>query len=149
MTKARFRWGKLELKNLLRDQKRLENKLKIREKKLASASRQLTIDQKKNEAKEKKIQQEEKRIGEFANQLFRKEELFTQQLELSSKKEKQVQEEMERLNQIKKQLVDGLGKIIPMSKEEAKKNLLVLLKKEVDRELERYKEEEIRRVERG
>ncbi|CAG8764665.1 8562_t:CDS:1, partial [Ambispora leptoticha] len=36
-----------------------------------------------------------------------------------------------------------------VSEAEAKKNLLVLLKKEVDGELERYKEEEIRRVERG
>jgi ribonuclease Y len=139
----------LELKKLLHFQKKQEKKLKIREKKLESANRQLMAEREKNEVKEKKIQQEEKRISEFANQLFRKEELFTQQLAISSKNEESVREGMEKVNQIKKQLVDELGKMIPLSKEEAKKKLLDLLKEEVDKELERYKEEEIRRVETG
>ena len=122
---------------MLRDQKRQENQLKIREKKLENAQRQLMTDREKNEAKEKKLQQEEKRISEFANQLFRKEELFTQQLTISSKREEGVRKEMEKINQIKKQLVDGLGKIIPISREEAKKSLLILLKEEIDKELEK------------
>ncbi|CAG8645531.1 25441_t:CDS:2, partial [Gigaspora margarita] len=137
----------LELKKLLHDQKRKENKLKIREKKLEKTNNQLTIEREKIESKEKKLQQEEKRISEFANQLFRKEELFTQQLSVSSKKERDIQEEMEKINQIKKQVMNELGKIIPMSKEEAKKNLFFLLKEEVDRELEGYKEEKIKWVE--
>src|SRR5690348_16410959 len=36
-----------------------------------------------------------------------------------------------------------------MSKEEAKKNLFSLLRAEIDQELERYKEEKIKRVERS
>src|SRR5205085_10687351 len=79
--------------------------------------------------------------------LFRKEELFTQQLSVSSNKERDVREEMEKINQIKNQVMNELGKIIPMSKEEAKKNLFALLREEVDRELERYKEEKVRWVE--
>ena len=129
---------------MLRSQKTKENKLKIREKKLGNANRQLIVEQKKIELKEKKLQQEERRMSEFANQLFRKEELFTQQLSVSSKREKEVQEEKEKISQIKKQVMNELGRVIPMSKEEAKKNLFALLKEEVDRELERYKEEKFR-----
>src|ERR1044072_4112224 len=44
--------------------------------------------------------------------------------------------------------MDELEKLIPMSKEEAKQNLFALLKEEVDRDLERYKEEKIRQAER-
>jgi ribonuclease Y len=144
----RVYWGKVELKQLLYEQKRQANKLKTRGKKLEVANQQLMVDQEKIEAKEKKLQQEERRISEFTNQLIRKEELFTQQLAVSSKKEKSIQEEAERVNRTKKQLISGLGKIIPMSREEAKKNLLFLLKEEVDRELERYKEEKIKQTER-
>jgi ribonucrease Y len=141
-------WARLELKKSLYNQKRKENKLKVREKKLENANRQLAVDREKNELVEKKLRQEEKRISEFANQLFRKEELFTQQLSVSSKKEKVVQEEMKRVDEIKKRVMDELERVIPMSKEEAKKTLLTLLKGEVDQELERYKEEKIARVER-
>jgi len=133
---------------LLDKQKRQVHKLKIKEKKLEITAKQLEVEKEKIETKERKIQQEEKRISEFANQLIRKEELFTQQLAVSSKKEKTIQEEMEKVNQIKKRLIGELGKLIPMSREEAKKNLSVLLREEVDRELEKYKEEEIKRVER-
>ncbi|CAJ0824643.1 6733_t:CDS:2 [Entrophospora sp. SA101] len=147
MTKGRANWGRLELKKLLNNQKKREKKLKIKEKKFENANKQLIIDQEKLESKEKKLQQEEKRISEFANQLFRKEELFTQQLSASSKKEKIIQQEMEKLNQVKKRVIDELERVIPMSKEEAKKNLFSLLKEEVDRELERYKEEKIGGVE--
>src|SRR5204862_284299 len=83
-----------------RSQKTKENKLKIRERKLGNANRQLIIEQKKIELKEKKLQQEERRMSEFANQLFRKEELFTQQLSVSSKREKEVQEEKEKISKI-------------------------------------------------
>ncbi|CAG8455514.1 12956_t:CDS:2 [Ambispora gerdemannii] len=117
------------------------------EKNLEKTNRRLIIEREKIELKEKKLQQEEKRTSEFANQLFRKEELFTQQLAVSSKKERDVREEMEKIDQIKKQVMNELGKIIPMSKEEAKKSLFALLKEEVDRELERYKEEKVSWVE--
>jgi len=138
----------LELKTQLRNQKKQENKLKNREKKLENVNKQLTIEREKIESMERKLQQEEKRISEFSNQLFRKEELFTQQLAVNSKKEKSVQEEMEKVNEIKKKITDELERIIPMSKEEAKKHLFALLREEIDRELERYKEEKIKRVER-
>jgi ribonucrease Y len=137
----------MELKQLSHEQKRQASELKIREKKMELAAQQLMIEQEKIEAKEKKVQQEEKRISEFTSQLIRKEELFTQQLALSSKMEKSIQEEAERINQIKRKLIDGLGKMIPMSREEAKKNLLIFLKGEVDKELEEYKKEEIKRAE--
>jgi ribonuclease Y len=55
---------------------------------------------------------------------------------------------MEKVNEIKKKITDELERIIPMSKEEAKKHLFALLREEIDRELERYKEEKIKRVER-
>ena len=138
----------MELKTQLRNQKKQENKLKNREKKLENVNKQLTIEREKIESMERKLQQEEKRISEFSNQLFRKEELFTQQLAVNSKKEKSVQEEMEKVNEIKKKITDELERIIPMSKEEAKKHLFALLREEIDRELERYKEEKIKRVER-
>src|SRR3954451_5856943 len=138
----------MELEKLLREKKKQVKELKTREEELEIATRQLMIDQEKIAAKEKKLQQEEKQMNAFTNQLIRKEELFTQQLAVSSKREKGIQEEAEKINQIKKQLISGLGKIIPMNKEEAKKNLLVLLKEEFDRELERYKEEEIKQAER-
>jgi ribonuclease Y len=140
--------GKVELKNLLHIQRKLENKLKNRGKKLVNASKQLIIEQEKLEAREKRMQQEERRINEFANQLFRKEELFTQQLAVNSQKEKSVQAELEKVNEIKKKMMNDLEGIIPMSKEEAKKNLLSLLRKEVDWELEKYKEEKVKQVER-
>src|SRR5438128_11045656 len=105
------------------------------------------FDQEKVETKEKKLQQEERRISEFTSQLIRKEELFTQQLAVSSKKEKFIREEAERISRIKKRLIGGLGKIIQMNREEAKQNLFTLLKEEFNRELELYKEEEIKRAE--
>src|SRR6185369_15456969 len=55
---------------------------------------------------------------------------------------------MKKVNEIKKKITDELERIIPMSKEEAKKHLFALLREEIDRELERYKEEKIKRVER-
>ncbi|MEG7979234.1 MAG: HDIG domain-containing protein [Mollicutes bacterium UO1] len=140
--------SKSELKKLIHDQKRQEKKLKSREKKLENANKQLIIAQRKIEASERKLKQQERRNNEFANQLFRKEELFTQQLEVNSKKEKLVQGEMEKIKEIKKQVIDELERVIPMSKEEAKKNLFSLLKVEIDQELERYKEEKIKRTER-
>ena len=79
--------------------------------------------------------------------MFRKEELFTQQLAVSSHKEKNIQAEMEKVNEIKKWVTDKLEKAVPMSKEEAKKNLLSLLREEVDQELEQYKEEKIKQTE--
>jgi len=79
--------------------------------------------------------------------LFSKEELFTQQLAVSSHKEKSIQDEMEKVNEIKKWVTDKLEKAVPMSKEEAKKNLLSLLREEVDQELEQYKEEKIKQTE--
>jgi len=138
----------LDLKRLLYNQKRQENKLKNREKKLENANQQLTIYREKIESVERKLQQEEKRISEFANQLFRKEELFTQQLSATSQREKSIREEMEKVKEIKKKVIDELERAIPMSEEEAKRNLLSLLREEVDRELERYKEEKIKGVER-
>ena len=143
----RVHGGRLELKKLLDSQKLQENKLKIREKKLENTNKKITIEWEKIREKEKKVQQEEKRISEFANQLFRKEELFTQQLAVSSHKEKNIQAEMEKVNEIKKWVTDKLEKAVPMSKEEAKKNLLSLLREEVDQELEQYKEEKIKQTE--
>ncbi|KLL05046.1 MAG: ribonuclease Y [Mycoplasmataceae bacterium RV_VA103A] len=133
---------------LLRDQKRQASKLKIREKRLEIVNKKLTAKKEKIEAVERKLQQEEKRISEFANQLFRKEELFTQQLAISSQKEKTIRTEMEKVKEIKERVMGELEGIIPLSKEEAKKDLLTLLRTEVDCELERYKEEKIRQSER-
>ena len=73
--------------------------------------------------------------------------MFTQQLAVSSQKEKSIQAEMEKVNETKRWVMDKLEKAIPMSKEEAKKNLLSLLREEVDQELERYKEEKIKQTE--
>ncbi|CAI2175609.1 11803_t:CDS:2 [Funneliformis geosporum] len=141
--------GKLELKQLLHEQEKQAKKLKNREKKIEIITRQLMVDREKIEVKEKKVQQEEQRISEFTDQLIRKEELFTQQLEVNSKKEKNIKEETEKVNQIKRQLIGGLGKIIQMSREEAEKNLFALLKEEINRELEVYKREEIKRAEKA
>ncbi|CFW92906.1 Ribonuclease Y [endosymbiont DhMRE of Dentiscutata heterogama] len=134
-------WGRLEVGKLLRSQKKREEQLKIKEKKLQTAIKQLL-------SKREKLQQEEKRINEFTKQLFRKEELFTQQLALSSHKEKTIREEMEKVKEIRERVIGHLEKIIPLSKEEAKKDLLIVLRAEVDRELEWYKEEKIRQSER-
>ncbi|CAI2191372.1 2556_t:CDS:2 [Funneliformis geosporum] len=140
-------FSKLELKQLLYEQEKQAKKLKNREKKIEIITRQLMVDRERIEVKEKKIQQEGKQISEFTDQLIRKEELFTQQLEVNSKKEKNIKEEAERVNQIKRQLIGGLGKIIQMSREEAKKNLFALLKEEINIELEAYKREEIKQAE--
>ena len=134
----------MQLKKLLQDQKELAKKLRGREKKLEFANKKLNIDTEKLKIAEKKIQQEERRIENFANQLFRKEELFTKQLSLSSQKEEKLQEELEKLRKIKRQITDDLGKIVPISSEEAEKKLLSLLKEEVDRDLNKYKEEKIK-----
>src|SRR6185437_2075515 len=95
---------------------------------------------------EKKLQQEEKRINNLADQLFRKEELFIEQLTAISQKEKKIQEETEKVKKMEEEIVDKLGTLIPMSREEAKKNLFTLLQAEVDQNLERYKEQKFKHL---
>ncbi|CAG8645624.1 29987_t:CDS:2, partial [Racocetra persica] len=134
-------WGRLEVGKLLRSQKKREEQLKIKEKKLQTAIKQLL-------GKREKLQQEEKRINEFTKQLFRKEELFTQQLALSSHKEKTIREEMEKVKEIRERAIGHLEKIIPLSKEEAKKDLLILLRAEEEkiRQSERIAKEESAKI---
>src|SRR5436190_1294849 len=90
----------MELEKLLCEKKKQVKELKTREEELEIATRQLMIDQEKIAAKEKKLQQEEKQMNAFTNQLIRKEELFTQQLAVSSKREKGIQEETEKINKL-------------------------------------------------
>ncbi|CAG8732426.1 3176_t:CDS:2, partial [Cetraspora pellucida] len=134
-------WGRLEVGKLLHSQKKREEQLKIKEKKLQTAIKQLL-------GKREKLQQEEKRINEFTKQLFRKEELFTQQLALSSHKEKTIRDEMEKVKEIRERVIGHLEKIIPLSKEEAKKDLLILLRAEEEkiRQSERIAKEESAKI---
>lgn len=137
---------KSRLKNLLKNQKKLAGKLKRQERKILITIEKLTNDTEKIKERERKLQQEEKRIENFANQLFRKEELFTQQLALSSRKEEELKIEKEQIEKIKSQVINNLENIIPMGSEEAEKKLFSLLKGKVDRELNNYKEEKIKRT---
>lgn len=137
---------KLKLKKMLHDQKLLAKKLREKGKKLEFTSKQLNIDTQKLKETEGKLQKEEKRIENFADQLFRKEELFTQQLSLTSQKEEKLREEIEKMGKIKSQIMDDLGKMIPLTSEEAEKKLLSLLKEEVDQNLDKYKEEKFQQT---
>jgi ribonuclease Y len=139
---------KLELKNSLYNQRKQEKKLKIKEKKIETVHNQLAADRERIELIEKRLQLEEKKNREFSDQLFRKEELFVQQLSENSKKEKSIQEGLEKAKKIKEQAMNALEGIIPMNKEEAKNKLFTLLKREIDQELEKYKEERIKQAER-
>ncbi|WNE40841.1 MAG: Ribonuclease Y [Mycoplasmataceae bacterium] len=138
---------RLELKNLIQNQKKQEKKLKIKERKIENFRNQLEADKERIELIEKRLKLEEIKTREFSDQLFRKEELFIQQLSENSKKEKNIQEQMEKIKRIKEQVMNELEEAIPMNKEEAKKILFNLLKKEVEQDLERYKEEKIRKTE--
>lgn len=109
--------------------------------------RQLNADLEKLKSAEKKLQQEEKRISNLADQLFRKEDLFIKQITNFSQREKKLQEEIEKIKKIEERVIDELGRIVPMSREEAKKNLFSLLREEVKQNLEFYKEQEFRRLE--
>ncbi|MDR1670853.1 MAG: HDIG domain-containing protein [Spiroplasmataceae bacterium] len=137
----------MELKKSLQNLKKLEKKLKTKEKKIDNFHNQLIADKERFDLTEKRLQLEEKKVREFSDQLLRKEELFVQQLSENSKKEKNFQEELEKVKKIKEQVLCELEGIIPMSKEEAKKNLFNLLKQEVDQDLEKYKEEKVRQTE--
>jgi ribonucrease Y len=131
--------GRLQLKNLLRIQKKLAEKLEKSEKKIEFANEKLVSDIQKVKETEKKLQQEEER-------LLRKEELFTHQLMLSSQETEKLQRELEKMKKIENQIINDLGRIIPMSSEEAEKKLFSLLREKVDYDLEKYKEEKFNQV---
>ncbi|WP_172575390.1 HDIG domain-containing metalloprotein [endosymbiont GvMRE of Glomus versiforme] len=130
----------MKLKKLSSEQKKREKNLNEREKKIENKEKKLALDKEKAELIRRNLRQEEKKINNSADQLFRREELFIQQILTISEKEKKIQEEKLELKRIKEQAVNDLEKIIPMNKEEAKKNLFTLLRKEIDQELEEYKE---------
>ena len=136
-----------ELKKSIDNQRKQEKKLKIKEKKIEIVHNQISIEKENIELIEKRLQLEEKKNREFSDQLFRKEELFVQQLAENSKKEKIIQEESEKIKKMKEQAMNALSKLIPMSKEEAKSKLFILLKQEIDQELEKYKEERFQQTE--
>ena len=104
-------------KSLLQEQKKLAKKLREKEKRLESIIKKLASDNEKIKVAEKRMQQEEKRLENFANQLFRKEEVFTQQLILNSQREEKFQSEMEKNKDLKRRIIDDLGRMIPMSRE--------------------------------
>jgi ribonuclease Y len=131
---------------LLQDQKALAEKLKEKGKKIDFANKKLVSDTERLQIAEEKLEQEERRIESFADQLFRREELFTQQLIAGSQRQEKNHEEIEKIRKIESRVIKHLEKITLMSSEEAKKDLFLLLKKEVDQDFYRYKEEKIVQV---
>ncbi|CAI2191697.1 8447_t:CDS:2, partial [Funneliformis geosporum] len=121
------------------ERERLFPNNELARKKLISESERVKIN-------ENNLKLEEKKVENFAKQLLLKEELVTKQLIVSSQKQEEIQQKAEKLLKIKNQIVEGLERAIPMSREEAKKCLFSLLKEEIIQELHDYQEEEISRV---
>jgi ribonuclease Y len=122
-----------------------ENKEELRKREnLEIFQKQIINDSENLKLNEKKLQLEEKRIINLSEQLFKKEELFLQQLSLISQREKKLREETEYLEKVRVKIIDELGKIIPISRDEAKKNLFMLLKEEVDEEMNLYKDSRLK-----
>jgi len=140
--------GEIQLKILLKKQKLLAKKIKLKEKNLEEVINKLNVDNEKLEIAKKKLYSEERMIKIFAEQLFRKEELFTQQLLLSSQKERKLHDEIERIKIMRGEIIDNLGKVIPMSSQEAEKKLLSLLREEAEQDLDKYKEERFKKTQR-
>ncbi|CAH1759005.1 22848_t:CDS:2 [Entrophospora sp. SA101] len=135
--------NKLKVPNTVEQAKQLKEKGE----RLENANRKLVNNIEKIKLQEEKLRQEEKRINNFANQLLRKEELFTQQLVTSSQREKKIHEEIEKNKRIKQQIIENLEGIILMSSEEAKTILFSLVKEEIEKDLNRYKEKKIKQAE--
>nr|CAG8567615.1 13781_t:CDS:2 [Entrophospora candida] len=135
----------LQLKLNYSEEKKLAELVK-REREVNSANSKLIASVEKLKSMEKRLEQEEERINSRADQILRKEELFIQQLSIVSQKEAKIQEETEKVKKIEERLVDELGKLIPMSGEEAKRSLFLLLQEKVDQDLEKYKEQKVKRL---
>jgi len=132
-----------KIESILREDKIRKDQIKEiknKKEKLEAIRKSLTIEKEKSKSFEKKLELEEKRILNLSEQLFRKEEVFLEQLSLLNQRERKIREDFENIEKIRAKVIDRLGKSISISKEEAERNLEALLKKNIDNNLNEYKE---------